>query len=204
MQEASTRLTRRQQKARTRDRLLAAAGRVIGRRGLGAASVDQISEDAGYSSGAFYGNFESKDEVFAAALAYHAEGRERFLRERGEAGSGAGRLAVELEWVKQLDDWQVLFLLEIFTHGARSERLRPAVCDYLVAARERLQEGLEASAVDRGARLGAPPAQLAALVLATEIGLLVQRLYDNDVGADPSLLWKLIGQPVADGPEPPA
>lgn len=193
MQRAARRLSRTEQKARTRDRLLDAAGRVIGRRGLGGASVEEISEDAGYSTGAFYGNFKSKDEIFAAALEYHAAEFERFIRERGHAGSVGRRLTAEAEWLATVDAWQVLFLLEILTHGTRSDRLRPAVREYLAGARERIREQLEQGAAESGRRLPLPADRLAVLALAVEIGLLVQRLYDERA-VDSRLLPEALGR----------
>jgi len=67
------RLTRVQQQAVTRERLLAAAERVIDRNGFGGASIDQISAEAGYSKGAIYSNFESKEAVFLELLRLYME-----------------------------------------------------------------------------------------------------------------------------------
>ena len=62
------RLNRAQKQAVTRERLLAAAERVIDRNGFGGASIDQISAEAGYSKGAIYSNFEGKEAVFLELL----------------------------------------------------------------------------------------------------------------------------------------
>jgi AcrR family transcriptional regulator len=67
------RLNRAQKQAVTRERLLAAAERVIDRNGFGGASIDQISAEAGYSKGAVYSNFESKEAVFLELLRLHME-----------------------------------------------------------------------------------------------------------------------------------
>jgi len=48
----------------TRQRLLAAAAEVFAEVGLDAASVEAICERAGFTRGAFYSNFDSKDELF--------------------------------------------------------------------------------------------------------------------------------------------
>ncbi len=50
----------------TRQRLLAAARQVIVERGLAGASVEEISERAGFTRGAFYSNFASKDDLVVA------------------------------------------------------------------------------------------------------------------------------------------
>lgn len=55
-------------RALTRDRLLAAASAVFAERGILAASVEEICEQAGFTRGAFYSNFESKDDLYFALL----------------------------------------------------------------------------------------------------------------------------------------
>lgn len=66
------RLTREQSQALTRERLLEAAGNVVARDGYDGASVDRIAEAAGYSKGAFYSNFASKEDVLDHLLESHA------------------------------------------------------------------------------------------------------------------------------------
>lgn len=48
----------------TRSRLLEAAAAVFSEIGVAAASVEMITERAGFTRGAFYSNFESKDDLF--------------------------------------------------------------------------------------------------------------------------------------------
>jgi TetR/AcrR family transcriptional repressor of nem operon len=55
-------------KVESRQRLTAAAGRRFRERGYGGTGVDGIAQEAGFTSGAFYGHFRSKDEAFIAAL----------------------------------------------------------------------------------------------------------------------------------------
>jgi AcrR family transcriptional regulator len=123
----------------------------------------------------------SKDDVFAAALRYQFEEHDRFLESAGRSGSISERLAADVEWLAGLSEWQVLFWLEIVAHGGRSPKLRPVVRDYLEASRARLAEEIETGARESGQRPPLPARDLAALVLAVEIGLFVQRLYDEDV-----------------------
>ena len=55
-------------RAETRDRLIAAAVTVFARVGVDPARVEDISEEAGYTRGAFYSNFADKDELIVALL----------------------------------------------------------------------------------------------------------------------------------------
>ena len=63
------RLTRKEQQAHTRECLMRSAGKVFARRGLQQASIDEVAEDAGFTKGAFYANFKSKEELFLALIA---------------------------------------------------------------------------------------------------------------------------------------
>lgn len=52
----------------TRERLVAAASDVFASTSVEAASVEQICEAAGFTRGAFYSNFEDKDELLVALV----------------------------------------------------------------------------------------------------------------------------------------
>jgi AcrR family transcriptional regulator len=82
------RLTRAEQQALTRERLLAAAERVLARHGYAGASIDLITAEAGYSKGAIYSNFESKEAVFLELLRVYME---RDMAELGRIVSLAPR-----------------------------------------------------------------------------------------------------------------
>ncbi len=65
------RLTRQESRLETRTRLLDSAAQLFARGGYEGASVDLIAENAGYSKGAFYSNFESKEAIFLELLDIH-------------------------------------------------------------------------------------------------------------------------------------
>ena len=62
------RLTREDSRDQTTQRLLDAAQKLIAKKGLSAASVEDIAEAAGYTRGAFYSNFSSKGDLFIELL----------------------------------------------------------------------------------------------------------------------------------------
>ena len=62
------RLTREDTREQTTQRLLDAAQKLIAKKGLSAASVEDIAQAAGYSRGAFYSNFRSKHDLFIELL----------------------------------------------------------------------------------------------------------------------------------------
>jgi AcrR family transcriptional regulator len=64
--------------AATRRKLLAAAKRIFAKDGFEAARLEDIAAGAGYTRGAFYANFESKEDIFFALL-------EEWVQERIES-----------------------------------------------------------------------------------------------------------------------
>lgn len=57
----------------TRQRLVAAAITEFAARGIDATSVEQLCEAAGFTRGAFYSNFATKDDLCIAILEYHRD-----------------------------------------------------------------------------------------------------------------------------------
>src|ERR1700758_2580711 len=55
----------------TRDKLFEAAARVFEEQGIGSASIEAIAAAAGFTRGAFYSNFKSKDELIIAMIEDH-------------------------------------------------------------------------------------------------------------------------------------
>jgi AcrR family transcriptional regulator len=62
------RLTQEERKKETRQLLLESAVETFAQLGFHGASVDKIAENAGFSKGAFYAHFHSKEELFLAIL----------------------------------------------------------------------------------------------------------------------------------------
>jgi AcrR family transcriptional regulator len=61
-------LTPERRRQQTRDHLLEAAARVFGERGFHGSSLDDIAAAAGFTKGAVYSNFKSKEDLFLALL----------------------------------------------------------------------------------------------------------------------------------------
>jgi AcrR family transcriptional regulator len=56
-------------RARTREKLIAAAAAVIGEKGYDRAPLEEIASRAGMTRGAVYGNFKNKEELFLELIA---------------------------------------------------------------------------------------------------------------------------------------
>lgn len=74
MSDTTTRPSSRRRE-QTRARLLDAAHALFGEVGMDGASVEAICERAGFSRGAFYSNFDSKEELFLALVSRMTEAK---------------------------------------------------------------------------------------------------------------------------------
>ncbi|WP_405373812.1 MULTISPECIES: TetR/AcrR family transcriptional regulator [unclassified Microbacterium] len=134
-------MTRRREN--TQARLLEAAHEVFAEVGLGAASVEAICERAGFTRGAFYSNFESKDELFLALITQLADDKLDEVAGRVKGLSGSGDDPVHL--VRQIADVSLAermepqLLSEIRTQALRDERLAEA----FLAWREQIHARVE-------------------------------------------------------------
>src|SRR5690242_4585748 len=125
---AATRVTRPERKARTRADLIDAAKTVFLNRGFHAASLDEIAEEAGYTKGAVYSNFEGKDDLFLAVLEEHYGTRAETYRSfiltydtADEAYRAVARFMVDTYALEPA--WWTL-LTDFTSHAARDDVLR--------------------------------------------------------------------------------
>jgi AcrR family transcriptional regulator len=186
----------RAENADARAALLAAAAELFAERGYRGASVDEIAERAGYSKGALYWHFQSKDELFFALMDQSVDAPTREMiallqdapPEHDMAPEASARL---VELVSRQRD---LLLLdhEYWAQAVRDPELRSRYA----ARRDELRAALGKALQLRLAHLGAPALEMAADKMATVImglaaGLAQERLID--AGAVPDeLLGKAI------------
>lgn len=178
------RLRRDEQRAQTRARLLDAAGRVFARKGFHAASLEEVAEEAGFSKGAVYSNFASKQELFAVLLAERCHGS---LLTVTSAASQAGSTAERLDSVGNTlvarivgeRNWALLFF-EVWVNAARNPDLRERFAEIFQQTRAAVASLIDAQAARVGAELPAPPQLLASLAMAVMDGLALQLLVDPE------------------------
>ena len=137
-------LTRKEKQARTRAKLMRSAARLFCRQGLEQASVEDIAQDAGFTKGAFYSNFKSKEELFLAMLdEKFGEQIERIesALQSDEAPDEAARHAGEafVRSIRADREWERLYF-EFVAHASRNEEFRQEFLTRCRAMNERLEE----------------------------------------------------------------
>ena len=127
MSKPRKRLTREESRAQTRATLMAVGRQHFLRYGLGGAVAEKIAEDAGYSRGALYSNFDGKEELFLAVIREEQDRRaEAFRSMFKEEPSAKERLRKMRDAVADFvtdPDWIVL-RAEFESGALRNERIR--------------------------------------------------------------------------------
>jgi AcrR family transcriptional regulator len=182
----------------TRERLVAAAARVVADQGFDGARVGEIAREAGLTTGAIYAHFRSKDELLAAAT----EGQGA-----AELGMWFGGLGVDGDVVDLLrtlarrlgrpsrpDDGSLL------VEAAVAARRDPEVARRLgrdVRSRERALTALLAGAAEAGAIDPTLPASgVSRLALTFALGSLLVRALDLDPVDEAQ--WALVADRLVD------
>ena len=141
---ARKRLTREESKEVTRMRLIEGAERVFIRKGFDDASVDEISETAGYSRGAFYSNFDDKEQVFLAVIDRRRPNVVKAVDDIfQQVSEPAERAAAVREWFS--NQWRLRDLVALqmeFCRGAKRDR---SVRKHLIVVRRQELETYAAS-----------------------------------------------------------
>ena len=180
-------MSRTEKQERTRDALLRAASKLFCRRGLEGTSIDEITEAAGYTKGAFYANFKSKEELFLVMLdekfSHELERIDRALAGRDEPDQEARTAAAEYIHFASGDEWPRLYF-QFAAHAARNEEFRQELATRQRAMRDRLVKVYERWAKDYGADPPLPLADIAAMTYFMADGFLVDRLIEPGLDED--------------------
>ncbi len=199
MEPTTPRLDRRATKERTRERLLDAAAAVFARRGIEAASLDEVAEAAGYTKGAIYSNFASKTDLVLALL-------ERRIGQQAEAADAALEGMSLEQGLQALDeqaarsggidrDWIVL-VVEFWLRAMRDEQARSAMAAQYERARTLTASMLARKYAEAGEAPPLPPRELAIVIESLGIGVTLQALLDPEtisVGLQAKAVSLLLG-----------
>jgi AcrR family transcriptional regulator len=176
------RLSREQQQAETRDRVLAAATTTFLEKGFHGTTIAAVAETAGFTSGAIYSNFASKEDLVLAVLDRHAAERSRLLAEALSAAIDIDDLIHRVSrWygsrIETDPEWPVL-QIELTLSTRHSASLRRRLRDRHRATHAALAQVLRHQSARFGVELPLDADTLASTVHGLGEGLAVQRLLE--------------------------
>lgn len=176
-------MTRSESQAQTRAELLDAAARVFARRGYSGASIAEIAEEAGFTHGAVYSNFENKEDMFLALyeqwVAERVSAIEVVWQRKGTLAERA-RAAAD-EWIEHFrhDPRAFLLRLEFAVRGPHDADLRRKLGTRVGAVPLAIRRLIEQEMIEEGV-----PAQgaqeLAFAQQALSLGLALELLSNPD------------------------
>jgi AcrR family transcriptional regulator len=180
--------TRVQRSEATRAALLRAASRAICALGMQGASIDRIAAEAGYTKGAFYAHFASKEDMFLTVLDEHFSAElarlDAVLAGAQEPATEARRAAEDfLEHIDADPEWPRLYQ-EFTTHAARDEAFRIELAARQRDLRVRMAAVFERWAANFGVEPPVPPADIAEMTFFMADGYLLNRIVDPTIGAE--------------------
>jgi AcrR family transcriptional regulator len=190
-----SRRTVRPERADVRERVLSAGRVVFAEVGYQKATLDAIAGRAGFSKGAVYSNFASKDDLFLALLQHEvAEMRDTLALALAD-GSLEDDLrllaAAVLGWAR--DGRAQLVFAEFRAYAAHDQALARRTARVREALVESTAEQLANVVAARGGRLKVPASDAAALLLALVNGLALEHVGRSEVVSEDSLVALLSG-----------
>lgn len=127
MTTAATATTKkRRDRGETRQRLLDSAHSVFARNGYERATVDEIVREAGFSKGAFYVHFESKEDLFWEMLQERAEKQQELFRQAIDVSQSVEeneKRILQVVFAPHEDPLEPAVFLEFAAHGMRNPKV---------------------------------------------------------------------------------
>jgi AcrR family transcriptional regulator len=178
-----------ERKDETRAELIQAAAGVFARRGFHGASLEQIAEEAGFSTGAIYWHFSGKDDLFLAVYENYATtraGEWEKIQANAQGDTGQRARAYADQWMARLrrDPEFMVLTLEFVVHAWRHRALRQAFGPRAAFGRMALARILEEETTAQGLELPMAAEDLAAILRELGSGLALAKLADPDAIPD--------------------
>lgn len=178
-----------------RRRVLESAERLYAERGIDATSVEDVARAAGFTKGAVFSNFATKDDLVAAILeervtARLADAVRTLDTDAAEADlpGAVGRMFAD---ALSADDGGSLLVLEYLIRAARDPDRGAGFVATRRAQRERIAAVIEQQAARREVTLRLPAPALALALIALTSALAAEHRADPD-GVPPAVLAEVV------------
>jgi AcrR family transcriptional regulator len=168
----------------TRRRLFEAAAAVFAEYGVGATTVEQIASATGFTRGAFYSNYASKEELAIGMLEDHLERSQAANRDLVKRHPDPAGFVEALRRDRDREGDPLhsnpLLQVELMLHVARTPELRPVLGEHLRTMRTLVGEIALTTLQARSVEIDVDAQQLGTILVAIEDGLRLHRLIDPE------------------------
>lgn len=198
------RLTREESRQLTREKLRQSALQEFALSGFGGASIDRISEAAGFSRGAFYANYSSKEELLLDLMRERSAAEiarwRSFLSDSASMDEVYSQMAAQCRQFILEGEWGT-FLVEAQLHAKRNPAFGKQLREYRDDVDRSTMAVIEAMFTKARRRLPAPVDVIAATLNSTVTGV---SLCTGNVAATEQIVLCIrsmieLGEPLDDG-----
>lgn len=171
------RLTNEERKQETRKMLLDSAAQTFAQLGFHGASVDKIAEFAGFTKGAVYTHFKSKEELFLALLEQqmhsHLNTIQQIINEEKSIDHFINKMGHYFDLDKQKNQSWSILNMEFLLYAMRNESVRKKWTDMILESIEHISTVLNNMRARYGQHSDLSAEELAWTILSLENGVAI-------------------------------
>ncbi|MBA2875799.1 TetR/AcrR family transcriptional regulator [Thermaerobacillus caldiproteolyticus] len=178
------RLTQKERKEETRKLLLDSAVEIFAEFGFHGASVDKIAEHAGFSKGAVYANFNSKEELFLALLErqmnLHVENIHRVIDQQYSLSHFIEKMDEYFNLVREENRTWSMLNIEFLLYAMRKESVRNKWSNMIRQSVEQISKSIEILMKKENHEFTLSSEEIAWTILSLENGMAIFHYINED------------------------
>lgn len=178
------RLTQEERKKETRQLLLESAVEIFAKLGFHGASVDKIAENAGFSKGAVYAHFHSKEELFLAILEQqmklHVDNIHQVIEQQHSFSHFIETMDEYFLSVRQENRTWNMLNMEFLLYAMREETVRHKWSNMIIESVEKISKAIEKLMSKENYESTLTPNEMAWTILSLENGIAVLYYISED------------------------
>lgn len=189
------RLSQKERKEETRKLLLESAVQIFAEFGFHGASVDKIAEHAGFSKGAFYANFNSKEELFLALLEkqmqLHVDKIHRVIDQQHPLSHFIEKLDQYPIYIREENRTWSMLNMEFLLFAMRDESVRYKWSNMITRSVEQISQSIEKLMKKENYEFSLSSEEIAWTILSLENGMAIFSYISQD-NVPPNLFGKAL------------
>lgn len=171
------RKTQNERKKETRQLLLNSAVENFAKYGFHGVSIDKLTEDAGFSKGAFYAHFHSKEEIFLALLKQqmqlHVERINALIEEQPSLLHFSEKMNQQSILSREENRTWSLLNMEFFLYAMRNEKVRCQWSNMILQSVKQISQTIESLMKKENLTCALSSEEMAWAILSLENGVAI-------------------------------
>ncbi|HZH58018.1 MAG TPA: helix-turn-helix domain-containing protein [Metabacillus sp.] len=178
------RLTQKERKEETRKLLLESAVEIFAEFGFHGSSVEKIAEHAGFSKGAVYGHFDSKEDLFLALLErqmeLHIKNVHQLIEQQYSLSEIIDQMEEYFHMVKEENRTWSMLNMEFLLYAMRNESARKQWSEMITKSVGQISKSIEILMAKENHEITLSSVEIAWTILALENGMSIFHYISED------------------------